>query len=174
MTSIREGNLKYKFNAGWSVAKYDDWAFYRNQFLNCGGRGNKGVDILAMPQDDKILWMIEVKDYSTHRRDKGKGPLSSEVAQKTLDTLAGIFAASVNAVDNEQEFARRAIKAKQIRVVLHLQQSERQSKLFPYAVDPADVRQKLKKLLKAVDPRVTVMNTSTNWKHWSASWAPQQ
>jgi hypothetical protein len=44
-----------------------------------------------------------------------------------------------------------------IRVVLHLEQPTKHSKLFPRPIDPAWVEQKLKQLLKAIDPHPKVV-----------------
>lgn len=169
MTSIREGNVIWTFPQGWSAEKYDDWVFYRNQFIRCAD-GNKAMDIVALAPDGREFWMIEAKDYRRHPRDPSKGPLPMEVAEKARDTLAGVFAASANAVDTEQAFAQSAANAKKIRVVLHLEQARLPTKLFPRAMDPADAQQKLKQLLKAIDPRVTVMSTQTAWDHWTTQW----
>mgnify|MGYP006284705183 FL=1 len=172
MTSIREGNIVWTFPEGWYAEKYDDWEFYRNQFQKCAD-GNKAMDILALNSNEGEFWMIEAKDYRRNRRNPSKGPLPIEVAKKTRDTLAGVFAASTRAVSNEKSFAHRATNAKKIRVVLHLEQAKTPTKLFPLVVDPADAKQKLKKLLKAIDPRVTVMSTSANRCPWTTQWAPQ-
>ena len=171
MTRIREGNVEWTFESGWSAEKFDDWAFYRKQFQTCADH-NKAMDILALPPNGEVLWMIEAKDYRRHRRDPSKGPLPMEIAKKARDTLAGILAASANAVDNEQRFARKAAQAKKIRVVLHLEQATKPSKLFPWTVDPADVKQEMKRLLKAVDPRAAVMSTATRWDIWTTTWSP--
>ena len=173
MTSIREGNVVWTFAAGWSAEKFDDWVFYRKLFQSCAD-GNKAMDILALPPNGNVLWMVEAKDYRRNRRDPNKGPLPMEVAKKARDTLAGILAASANANNTEHAFAHRAAKANKIRVVLHLEQPTKRSKLFPWMVDPADVRQKLKQLLKAIDPHIVVMSTATNWNNWATEWSPQR
>jgi len=42
---IQEGCLLFKFPDDTIASKYDEWAFYRNQFNNvCGG--TKAIDIL--------------------------------------------------------------------------------------------------------------------------------
>ncbi|MBF0291348.1 MAG: hypothetical protein HQK86_04250 [Nitrospinae bacterium] len=154
MPDITEGKLTFKFPSKWQVAKYDDWSFYRNQFQRIDG--TKGVDILAI-DTDKCIWAIEVKDYRQHLRSKVID-LPGEVACKARNTLAGLFAAHVNANDaDEKRFAGDALVSKRIRVVLHLEQPSKHSKLFPRAIDPADIKQKLKQLLKAIDPHPDVI-----------------
>jgi hypothetical protein len=152
---ITEGKLTFKFPATWQAVKYDGWSFYRNQFQSiCGGA--KAVDILAIAHD-KCLWAIEVKDQRQHPRSKA-ADLADEVAFKVRDTLAGLFAARVNANDaGEQQFAGVALASGRIRVILHLEQPSKHSKLFPRAIDPANVKQKLKGLLKAIDPHTDVL-----------------
>lgn len=155
MPDITEGKLTFKFPSTWQAKKYDDWSFYRNQFQKvCGGA--KAVDILAVAPD-KCVWVIEVKDQRRHPRSKAID-LPDEVACKVRDTLAGLFAAHVNASDaNEKRFAGEALASNQIKVVLHLEQPSKHSKLFPRAIDPANVKQKLKELLKAIDPHPAVL-----------------
>ncbi|MDR3569923.1 MAG: DUF559 domain-containing protein [Syntrophobacteraceae bacterium] len=51
----------------------------------------------------------------------------------------------------EKGLAGQTLRSKSIRVVLHLEQPTRNSKLFPRAIDPAAIQQKLKQLLKAID-----------------------
>lgn len=172
MNAIREGQIEWTFDAAWSATKYDDWAFYRRQYQSCAG-GPKAVDILALSGDDSTLWMIEAKDYRRNRREAGKGSLPQEVAQKAHDTLAGVLAAAMNAVDDEKAFARRAVGAGKVRVVLHLEQPRRPSKLFPVAFDPADVRQQLKRLVRAIDAHPVVMATTSTWPYWATTWAPR-
>ena len=170
---MREGNVVWTFPNGWSAVKFDDWAFYQKQFQGCAD-GNKAMDILALPTTNGVLWMIEAKDYRRNHRNPSKGPLAMEIAEKARDTLAGLLAAAANAVNKEQTFARTAVKAAQIRVVLHLEQATKPSKLFPRAVNPADVKLKLKQLLKAIDPHPIVMDSNaTTWNHWTTAWQPQ-
>jgi hypothetical protein len=147
---IKEGKLAFDFPSTWQATKYDDWSFYQNQFQKvCGGA--KAVDILAVAPD-KCVWVIEVKDYRQHPRSKAID-LPDEVARKVRDTLAGLFAAHLNANDaHEKQFAGAALVSERIKVVLHLEQPSKHSRLFPRAIDPANVKQKLKGLLKAIDP----------------------
>jgi hypothetical protein len=49
------------------------------------------------------------------------------------------------------EVAKGALGAKKIRAVLHLEQPIKHSKLFPRAINPADVLMKLRGLLKPID-----------------------
>jgi hypothetical protein len=46
-----------------------------------------------------------------------------------------------------------------LRVVLHLEQPATHSKLFPRAIDPANVLMKLRQLVKAIDPHPLVVET---------------
>jgi hypothetical protein len=92
-----------------------------------------------------------VKDYRVHPRTK-PSEVSDEVSQKVLDTLAALLPAKVNANDaDEQATAGTLLTAKKLRVVLHLEQPKKHSKLFPRAIDPANVQQKLRGLLKPID-----------------------
>lgn len=154
MPTFTEGKLAFTFPDDWEVTKYDDWAFYRNQFNSCCGR-NKAVDFLAYNARERTLWLIEVKDYRQFPRRK-PDTLWDEMAVKARDTLAGIVAAKVNGGDPEQSYSVKAIGATQLRIVLHLEQPSTPTRLFPRAFNPADVQQKLKQIVKPIDahPRV--------------------
>ncbi|MBF0495329.1 MAG: hypothetical protein HQK58_01950 [Deltaproteobacteria bacterium] len=133
----------------------------------CGGA--KAVDILAFAPDS-CIWLIEVKDYREHPRTK-PGALALEVAKKVRDSLAAIFSARMNADDpDEKEQAGVALESRSIRVVLHLEQPARHSKLFPRAIDPANVQQELTQLIKAIDAHPKVLEQGrlqgSAWTVW--------
>lgn len=153
MPLITEGRLTFTFPDGWSVSKFDEWSFYRNQFQAiCGGA--KAIDILALDSD--CCWMIEIKDYRIHRRTKSTD-VAEEVAVKVRDTLAGLAAARVNANDaGERATAHSALRRKRIRVVLHLETPTRGSRLFSASLDSANVQQRLKQCLRPIDPHPRV------------------
>jgi hypothetical protein len=157
MAVIIEGNLKFSFPHDWNIAKYDEWSFYRNQFQKVR-TGVKAIDILALGPG-RCTWFIEVKDYRVHPRTKVVD-LAEEVAEKICDTLAALLPASVNANDtNEKRFARKTLASRSLRVVLHLEQPGKHSKLFPRAIDPAKILQRLKQLLKAIDAHPKVLES---------------
>ena len=155
MPSITEGALTFQFPDDWLIAKFDAWSFYRNQFQQvCGGA--KAIDMFAIASNH-CVWAIEIKDYRGHRRAKTI-ELTDEVACKVRDSLAALVAARVNANDEgEKQMSSAALACNRIRVVLHLEQPTKRSKLFPRAIDPAQVTQKLKQLLKAIDPNPKVV-----------------
>jgi len=156
--SLREGALTFHFPYNARVTQYDNWAFYRRQFNACFG-GTKAMDFVYV--DGHATWLIEVKDYRAHRRTKVID-LADEVAFKVRDTLAGLAAAQCYASDQvEQQLARDALKAKRFHVVLHLEQPTKHSKLFPRAVDPANLKIKLKQTLRAVDAHPKVIDRHT-------------
>ncbi len=168
MTTLSEGNLQFIFNGTAQASKYDDWSFYRNQFQRvCGS--SKAVDMICIEND--TTWLIEIKDYRQHRRTKPID-LGKEVAIKVRDTLAGLVAARCNANDaDEKAFANKALRNHRLKVVLHLEQPKMHSKLFPRVIDPASVKQKLKRLLKAIDshPVIAEQNTITTNIAWSVT-----
>ena len=170
MPTIIEGQLKFEFPDNWQSSKFDEWSFYRNQFQKvCGG--TKAIDILAV-EPSVCFWNIEIKDYRRHRRTKTKIiDLADEIALKVRDSLAAIVAARVNANEtNEKNMARAALRCPRLRVVLHLERPSKHSKLFPRAIDPANVQQKLKQLIKAIDPHPLVLEMSRmNHVAWKVS-----
>ncbi len=54
--------------------------------------------------------------------------------------------------------ARAALRRSRLRVVLHIEQPRISSKLFARPFDPANVRQKMRQLLKAIDPHPCVVD----------------
>lgn len=149
MTTIHVDGLNFHFPKKWVASKYDEWSFYRNQFFKMWN-GIKSLDLLAF-DPEKTGWLIEVKDYRQHQRTKVID-LADEVAQKVFDTLAALPPARLNATDAvEQKMAEKMLAAKKYRIVLHLEQPLKHSKLRPRAINPADVQQKLKQLLKPID-----------------------
>jgi len=99
----------------------------------------------------KNTWFIEVKDYRAHHRTKPSS-VGDEVAHKVFDTLAALLPARVNGdVAAETNLAALALTATKLRVVLHLEQPAQHSRLFPRAIDPANVLLELRRLLKPID-----------------------
>ena len=168
MQRLTEGNLACDFSDAWQVTKYDDWGFYRNQFNGCC-TGNKAMDFLGFDPQSRTLWMVELKDFRQHQREKDKIPLWDEVAIKARDTLAGLFTAKVETGHHDHAFAQQSLTAARLRVVLHLEQPATHSRLFPRAYDPADVQQKIKQLVKPIDahPRVVELG-SMHHVPWTA------
>ena len=160
-TTITEGGLAFNFPDGWDATKYDNWAYYRNQFQNTCD--SKAVDILALePGGGTTLWIIEIKDYRRNRRTQDIS-IWGEVSQKVRDTLAGILAAGVRASDDgEKRFAGKCRRARRLRIVLHLEQPSKTSRLFPRAFNPVGVQSKLKTCIKAIDPHPRVLDRSGN------------
>jgi len=149
MTAINIDGLVFTFPVDWVVGKPDDWAFYRKQFIKIRS-SVKSTDALAIDVSGRT-WVIEVKDYRNHARTK-PSCLAEEVAAKVCDTLAMLLPASVNANDAaERSLARNACSANALRVVLHLEQPLKSSRLRPRSIDPAALLMKLKKLVKPVD-----------------------
>ena len=173
MSVLQEGKLACTFPSNWKVTKYDDWAFYRNRFVNCCC-GNKAVDFLAYNPRDRTLWLVELKDYRQFRRTKDDTiSLWEEISLKARDTLAGLFAAKVDTSHSEQPYAAQALGTSKLRVVLHLEQPRTHSRLFPRDYDPASVQQKLKQTLKPIDahPQVVELRTMDSVP-WTATSIP--
>ncbi len=152
---ITEGRLTFTFPAEAMASKYDDWVHYRRQFNGAFG-GTKAIDLLYVA--DPVGWLIEIKDYRLNPRTKPTD-LADEVAHKVRDTLAGLASAQCNATDrDEKRVARNMLRCRQLKVVLHLEQPAKHSRLRPRAIDPAAVQMRLRTLLKAIDPHVCVVD----------------
>ena len=149
MQRLPVDGLYFNFPDDWHVSKYDDWSFYRNQFSRMWN-GIKSLDLLVI-SPAKTAWLIEVKDYRLNQRTK-PSELPEEIGQKVFDTLAALLPAKVNASDvGEVDISRRMLEANRLRVVLHLEQPAKHSKLRPRAINPADVQMKLRQILKPID-----------------------
>ncbi|WP_066457040.1 hypothetical protein [Castellaniella caeni] len=161
MTTIKEGSLTFQFDAGVGASKYDDWLFYRRQFQNKCCSDNKAVDFLC--QADNISWLVEVKDYRQHSRTKPT-ELANEVARKVRDTLAGLVAAQFNATETEEKkMAHKMLRASCMRIVCHLEQPSRASRLRPqgHAIEPDKLQWQLRQQLKAIDPHPLVVDAAS-------------
>lgn len=155
MREIKVDGITFAFPAGWNTSKYDDWQYYRRHFARME-KGIKGVDLLAINPDGTELWLIEAKDFRRELRKK-ELPLHKEIFAKVRDTLAALLPAAVNANDDsEKNFAITALTAKKIHVVFHGEQPARPSRLFPQSYTQADLLQKLKEMLRAIDPHPRV------------------
>lgn len=158
MPIIHVEGLAFAFPDRWETSKYDDWSFYRNQFAKMWN-GIRALDLLAV-DPDHTLWLIEVKDYRKHARTK-LSDLGDEVAHKVFDTLAAMLPAKIYASDShEVKMAKAVLGAKRLRVVLHLEQPSKHSTLRPRAINPRDVQQVLRRLLKPIDAHVFVAETT--------------
>lgn len=156
MQRFNVDGLIFDFPDDWLVSKYDDWSFYRNQFITIKN-GIKSLDLLAVDLN-KTAWLIEVKDYRLHPRTK-PSELGIEVAHKVFDTLAAIIPAKIHATDpDEKQLARAVSASRKLRVVLHLEQPAKHSKLRPRAINPVNVQQKIRQLLKPVDAHPLVVD----------------
>lgn len=157
MTKIAVGALTFEFLDGWQASALDTWVFYLRRFRSMFS-GIKAVDLVAV-DGRTATWLIEVKDYRRHRREKSIA-LVDEIAKKVFDSLACLPAAAVNANEaSERRVARASLATEELRVVLHLEQPRKPSKFFPRAFDPRDVERQLRKTLRPIDPHALVVET---------------
>ena len=173
MQRFNVDGLNFDFPDDWHVGKYDDWSFYRYQFITMRD-GIKSLDLLAI-DPDKTAWLIEVRDYSVYPRTK-PSDLAEEVACKVFDTLAAIIPAKINATDPDEKLIARAVSASyNLRVVLHLElPAETHSKLNPKGINPANVQQKIRRLLKPIDTEPLVVDMrSMRGLEWNVGYPPQ-
>jgi len=168
VTTLREGTIEYHFPASWTVSQYDGWPFYRRHFEMAFG-GCKATDIVALDPKE-TLWLVETKDYRTYPRTKPMD-ICDEVSLKVRDALAGIFAAAKWYNDHPHlADAVMHLAAKRIRVVLHVEQPARPSKLFARAFDLAHLQQQIKQRVRAVDPHPVVVDFASFGRlQWSAN-----
>jgi hypothetical protein len=150
MPTLDIDGLKFRFPRGWQATKYDDWGFYRNQFVK-QHKGLKAVDVLALAPDS-TAYLIEVKDYR-HPDSEKPSDLPSAVADKVIHTLAALLPAKANANDAaEKTFAGNMLDCRQLRVVMHIEQNPHRKPV----VDLTDLLQKTRRYLRAIDPHPKV------------------
>lgn len=151
MTELQEGALQFTFPSKVTASKYDEWTHYRKHLTIL-----KAVDFVCYDPGPATTWLIEVKDYRAHSRTK-PSELADEICQKVVHTLAGLVSARINAHhDSEKALADSVVGSRKLRVVVHLEQPSKPSRLKPRVIEPADLVQKLKPMLKAFDPRLKV------------------
>lgn len=161
MLVLNIDGLNFTFPQGWQASKYDEWSFYRNQFVKQGD-GIKAVDAVAL-EPTNTAFLIEVKDYRRPDTEK-PSQLPEAIANKVLHTLAAMLPAKLRANDpTEQQLAAAILACASLRVIAHIEQPLRHRPV----VDLADIKQKLRRLLRAVDanPKVVSMNdmNGLNW-----------
>lgn len=152
MPAINVDGLKFTFPAGWEASKYDEWVYYREQFAKQMNH-LAALDVLAVsPQKDAYL--IEVKDYR-HPDAVPPSELADAVANKVLCTLAAMLPARLRANEAaEKSLSRRVLGCRSLCVVLHVERKPGRRAL----PDLADLKQKLGKKLRAIDPHPKVVN----------------
>lgn len=144
--------LKFVFPKKWRASKYDEWAFYRNQFAKQQD-GLKAVDLLAL-SPDRTVYLIEVKDYR-HPETEKPSALHDAIANKVIHTLAALLPAKLLANDEQEKtLATALLAAHQLRVIAHIEQPGGKEQIL----DPADLKQKLEKRLRAIDPHVKIVS----------------
>lgn len=159
MTTLNIDGLIFTFPANWQASKYDDWDFYQKEFKR--QNGIKAMDVVALSSEN-VAFFIEVKDY---RNPRAVFPKPSELAQtiatKVVDTLAALLPAKLNAVEpHEKSMAVDILNCNSLQIFLHIEQPQNKS----YIIDLADIQQKLKQRLRAIDknPKVVSMNKMAN------------
>lgn len=158
--TIEEGHVRLHFAPGDRAAKYDDWAFFRHTFRQMAG-GSHGVDAICV--SGACCWLIEIKSLARQVGEDLNPKITDTIrraAIQTRDTLAGLAAAAASAKDAESRFAKEALRVQHWRVALHLQQADRTSRMHPTPYDRADATQKLRQLVRPVDSRAVVVDTS--------------
>jgi hypothetical protein len=164
MVTLQVDTLTFLFTATVADAQiYDTWVHYKTVW-NARPGGRKAVDVVAVETGNppRICWMIEAKDFrviTNPPKPSNIGGLAQFVADKVQDSIAGLNDAAINAVTpSEQTLAKLAVSVPTTRVVLHLEPHVGpHTALFPAAF-AASVLQKLKQLVRAIDPNPLVLN----------------
>ena len=155
-----EEKLRFEFPDDWLIVRPDMCSFYVDHFQSLAG-GCKEMDFLCFERVSRTLWLIEVKDYGWFGRTKTLD-LVLEVAEKVRDSLA-LLPASVIDVNSTAvegrcmgQFWRQVRTFTSIRIVLHCEIPASPSKLHPGVKDYANLQNKLRQTVRAVDPHAKV------------------
>lgn len=165
MSILQVDNLHFTFSPHVIAEPYDKWHYY----ATISGQQKKAMDVVAVehPAAPTTTWLIEAKDYRPAYPPKQSRikRLPETVAMKVEDTLLGLEAAAMNAtVASEKHHASIAVAAPTKRVVLHLEPHVGpHTALFPRRFE-ASVLQKLKQLVKAIDPNPLVLKIANTAK----------
>ncbi len=157
MPNLPEGRFTYQFPANWTAAKYDEDRFYTKQFqkvglVEGGNKGVKAVDVLAFGAGPE-LWLIEQKDYTGGGAQITAGQLLHAASAKVVGTLACLVTARCKCQPGSasQVLAVNALEKTKIRCVLHVEQPQKPSKLFPQVIDPKTARDVWRRALGPID-----------------------
>jgi hypothetical protein len=173
-TQFHESNIDWTFADGWKVIQYDNSAWYRKHFNSCAE--SAAVDFIAvLDQPAKgICWLIEAKDFTTEPPLLSK-ELIEIISKKVRDTVAGVVGGAVNAnAPSERALFNNALRANKLRVAFHCERPKHASRLFRSLPDAADLQQKLRKSLRAIDSKVLVLDctSDTSSLPWTVTWHP--
>jgi hypothetical protein len=171
MPALQVDSLHFTFAPSVAAQRYDTWQHYTTVWNAAGGQ--KGMDVVAI-ENAVVTWLIEAKDFrviTLPPKPSHISGLAQTVADKVTDTLGGLADAAANAaVASEKNHATNALATPAERVVLHLEpHTGHHSALFPVGF-PAGVLQKLKQLVKAIDPNPLVLNIA-NTPQSGVPWA---
>ncbi|MEY4243342.1 MAG: hypothetical protein RLZZ245_927 [Verrucomicrobiota bacterium] len=171
--AYQEDRIRFEFPDGWEVLRPEKASYYTRRFQSFAG-GCKEMDFILFDPVNRVLWFLEVKDYTTNPRIK-KQCVFEEIAEKIRDSLALLLAGSVREDPSNggvRSFMDVCAIPNAIKIVLHLEQPLKPSKMFPGVKIEADATQKLRAKVKAVDPRARVSSTSSTDMEWRAIWSP--
>lgn len=88
MTELIEGNLLFEFDERWThLSHWDRHDAYRRGICRC--EAGKAVDFIGI-LDNKLPFLIEVKDFRIFERNPDKIPLAREFERKVRDTIAAL------------------------------------------------------------------------------------
>lgn len=162
MPTLQVESLQFTFATTVAAQRYDTWQHYASVWNAAGWQ--KAMDVVAIESGvgSDVVWLVEAKDFRiiTHPPNPSNiSGLPQQVADKTAHTIAGLADAAVNAtVASEKSHATSASSAPVKRIVLHLEpHTGAHTALFPIGF-AADVLQKLKQLVHAIDPSPLVLN----------------
>ncbi|WP_273220905.1 hypothetical protein [Pseudomonas sp.] len=153
MAALDVDGLIFTFPDTWQASKFDEWSFYRRHFMTL--RNNlQAVDILVL-SPEKVTFLVEVKDY--RHPDAGKpSELAETIVNKVLSTLAALLPARLHASTplDEKTLSKAVLGCERLQVIVHIEQPAAHQP----RVDLADLKQKLKSKLRAIDAHPKIVS----------------
>jgi hypothetical protein len=167
MPELVEGKLTFVFPSTWQVIKFDETSFYQKHFQKLAE--SRSVDIVAFKSEAvDELWLLEVKDYRMHPRRKEED-IFLEIAKKVRDTLANLYLAQRHEEADCYEFAQLASLKQTIRIVLHLEQPQKTSKLYSPVVSRSNAQIKLRQSVRVADPHALFCEIASMRVQWKVT-----
>ncbi len=173
MATTNVDGLYFSFHPNYAVQKYDEWQHFRKVVRPAD---KAAVDLVAfrISANADVVWLIEAKDFrrQSGEQDKSGVGLPAHTARKMRETLEGLADAAANAlITEERDHASKAV-ARTPRVVLHLEPFDPETPTKMYRHPIPLVLQKLKQLLKDIDPNPLFLTIATTPKYgvpWTVS-----
>jgi len=164
MTLEKDG-VRLTFPEDWDAREWDTSNSFHSRHVKRTRNNLRSVDIVAFDPISKELWLIEIKDYSHHKRTDPT-PLQDTLAEKAIDTMGSVHVAARTGLTDAHPdvFAARSIVALSERVhfVYIGMEPANPTKLWGTGINTIDLRIALRQRIRCIDAHPLVVDTA----HW--------